>query len=664
MTVTRAPNTPPTFNDGPTTTRGVDENTATNENIGGPVGATDDDSDTLTYSLDATSAASFDIDADGQLRTKADLDYETQSSYTVTVSVSDSKDDNSAADAVTDDTIRVTILVANMNEALAFPSATDTRTIPENTDAGVNLGAPFTATDGDNDLLTYSLGSSGNADSFSIDAVSGQLQTKAPLDYETTPSYTVTVTAEDPSGEADTITVTITVTNVEEAGTVTLSPTQPIVDPALTVDTTLTATLEDPDEVSGSATWLWASSPNGASSWTPISGATSDTYTPVTADVGNYLRATASYDDGQGSGKSARAVSVNPVRTRTFGNAIPQFSPSETGARSVDENTVAGVNLGAPFTATDGDNDTLTYSLDAAGAASFDIGASSGQLQTKAALDFETSANYFIIVIATDTSGGIVTIPVPITVNNVDEPGTVTLSSLQPLVAIPLTATLDDPDDVSGSVTWLWARSPDGTSSWNPISGATSASYTPVASDVGDYLRATASYTDGEAAGKSAQAISAHAVELAPGRNAPVFTEGASTTRSVAKSTPAGRNIGAPVSATDADNDALTYSLNGADAGSFDIVSGTGQLQTKASLDRCQRKQLHRLRVGQRQQGDEGNPDTTTDSTIAVTILVTKVNKVPVFPSAMATRTIPENTPAGRNIGAPVAATDADNDAS
>ena len=59
---------------------------------------------------------------------------------------------------------------------------------------------------------------------------------------------------------------------------------------------------------------------------------------------------------------------------------------------------------------------------------------------------------------------------------------------------------------------------------------------------------------------------------------------------------------------------------------------------------------------------DEGNPDTTTDSTIAVTILVTEVNEAPVFPSAMATRTIPENTPAGRNIGAPVSATDPDND--
>ena len=101
---------------------------------------------------------------------------------------------------------------------------------------------------------------------------------------------------------------------------------------------------------------------------------------------------------------------------------------------------------------------------------------------------------------------------------------------------------------------------------------------------MGDYLRATASYTDGEAAGKSAQAISAHAVELAPGRNAPVFTEGASTTRSVAKSTPAGRNIGAPVSATDADNDALTYSLGGPDRAGFDLDTTSGQLRTKAPL--------------------------------------------------------------------------------
>ena len=74
--------------------------------------------------------------------------------------------------------------------------------------------------------------------------------------------------------------------------------------------------------------------------------------------------------------------------------------------------------------------------------------------------------------------------------------GTVALSSTQPRVDTPLTATLTDDDGVSGSTTWAWHRSPDGTSAWAAITGAASASYTPVTADVGRYLRATASYTD------------------------------------------------------------------------------------------------------------------------------------------------------------------------
>ena len=74
--------------------------------------------------------------------------------------------------------------------------------------------------------------------------------------------------------------------------------------------------------------------------------------------------------------------------------------------------------------------------------------------------------------------------------------GTVALSSTQPLVDTLLTATLTVPDGVSGATTWAWHRSPDGTSAWAAITGAASASYTPVTADVGRYLRATASYTD------------------------------------------------------------------------------------------------------------------------------------------------------------------------
>ena len=48
----------------------------------------------------------------------------------------------------------------------------------------------------------------------------------------------------------------------------------------------------------------------------------------------------------------------------------------------------------------------------------------------------------------------------------------------------------------------------------------------------------------------------------------------------------AGEDIGAPVAASDADDAALTYTLSGTDAASFDIDDrATGQLKTKADLD-------------------------------------------------------------------------------
>ena len=630
VTVTRAPNAPPAFDEGTTTTRGVDENTAAGRYIGNPVAATDTENDTLTYSLDATGAASFDIDASsGQLRTKAALDHETKSSYTVTVSVRDSKDGNGDADEATDDTIRVTILVTDMNEAPEFPMSEDgLRSVDENTVAGVNIGAPVAATDDDNDPLTYSLDAFG-ATLFDIVSTTGQLQTKASLDYETTGSYSVTVTASDPLSADRTITVTITVDNVDDGGTVTLSSTQPI------VGSNLFSTLTDPDSSLSDIAWHWEGSQNGTS-WTSLSstaiGLIEDYYLPKAIDVGIYLRATASYTDGEGAGKSARAVSANRVLPApTVPNEPPAFDESPAATRDVDENTSAGEDIGAPVTATDADNDTLTFSLDVTSRTTFDIVATTGQLQTKAALDFETGTNsYSVIVTATDTAAATDTITVTITVNNLDEPGTVTLSSPQPLVAIPLTAMLNDPDGVLGGATWSWARSPNGTSDWTPISGEVSATYTPLAADVGDYLRATASYTDGEGSGKSAQDVSENAVDLVPGRNAPVFREYPTATRSVPRNTPAGRNIGAPFTATDADNDLLIYSLGGPDGAGFDIVASSGQLLTKVVLTGINRTSYKVFVSVSDGKDDEGNPETNPviDATTEVTITVTTTTTV------------------------------------
>ena len=43
--------------------------------------------------------------------------------------------------------------------------------------------------------------------------------------------------------------------------------------------------------------------------------------------------------------------------------------------------------------------------------------------------------------------------------------------------------------------------------------------------------------------------------------------------------------IGLPIGATDADDDALTYSLSGDDASSFALNTVSGQISTSAALD-------------------------------------------------------------------------------
>ena len=120
--------------------------------------------------------------------------------------------------------------------------------------------------------------------------------------------------------------------------------------------------------------------------------------------------------------------------------------------------------------ATDADNDSLTYTLSGTDAAAFDIIRTTGQLKTKAALDYETQTVYTVTVAVSDGS-------------------------------------LTDGISVRINVT-----------------------------DIGE----------------------------APTNIAPVFSDGASTTRSVPENTASGVDIRVPVAATDADSgDTLTYTLGG-----------------------------------------------------------------------------------------------------
>ena len=150
----------------------------------------------------------------------------------------------------------------------------------------------------------------------------------------------------------------------------------------------MTASLRDPDGgVTGEA-WQWARSQDGATNWEDIGTAASNAYTPVAADEDNYLRATVSYTDGDGPGKSANEISANAVEVvAVIENTAPEFPTSETGARSVRRMRRCGHEHRRPGGGRRSPGDTLTYTLGGTDAASFDIVAATGQLQTKVALD-------------------------------------------------------------------------------------------------------------------------------------------------------------------------------------------------------------------------------------------------------------------------------------
>ena len=77
-----------------------------------------------------------------------------------------------------------------------------------------------------------------------------------------------------------------------------------------------------------------------------------------------------------------------------------------------------------------------------------------------------------------------------------------------------MTASLTDPDGGVIGLTWQWAKSADGSTGWTNISGATSANYTPLGADANMFLRATATYTDVQASGQTASAVTGSATQL------------------------------------------------------------------------------------------------------------------------------------------------------
>ena len=293
-------------------------------------------------------------------------------------------------------------------------------------------------------------------------------------------------------------------TFADQAGTVSLSPTRP------KVGDEVVATLSDPDGMISAEMWQWSRSMDltDTTSWMEIMGANSATYTPVETDDGYYLQATVNYTDREGAGKTATAMTVSPVTTVADQAGTVSLSPTRPQA---GDEVVA--TLSDPDGMISAEMWQWSRSMDLTDTTSWmDIQGADSATYTPV----ETDDGYYLQATVSYTDGhGAGKTATAMTVAPVttvaDQAGTVSLSPTRPQVGNEVMATLSDPDGSVTGMTWQWSRSMD-MATWTDIADANSAAYTPVETDDGYYLRATASYTDGHGAGKSAMMDTAGAV--------------------------------------------------------------------------------------------------------------------------------------------------------
>ena len=392
--------------------RVVAENSAPAAAVGAALRAADTDpgdAAKLAYTLSGADADFYDFDGStGQIRVgpRTALDYETAvGSHSVTVTATDPSGDS--------DNISVAIEVTDVNEPPA--AAPDNAATAE--DATVTIAVLANDTDPDGDTLTVAVRAAplhgrvavqpdktlaytptsdfNGKDIFTYTASDGRLTNEAIV--------TVTVSPVNDQPKFSTPTVQRNVPDDAQPG----SPVGPPVTAddidgdTLTYDLfELDAPLFTIDENTGQIRVaegtvidrsvqtryrlrVEATDPHGARVRTLV----------------NITVTTTSTTTGRGGGGSGGGGGVSGGGGGVSGGGggpaqdtgAPEFTEGSRATRSVGEHTMPGTNIGSPLTAVDPDGDPLTYTLGGTHADLFDLDESSGQLLTKAALDYETT---------------------------------------------------------------------------------------------------------------------------------------------------------------------------------------------------------------------------------------------------------------------------------
>ncbi len=278
-------------------------------------------------------------------------------------------------------------------------------------------------------------------------------------------------------------------------------------------------TLADADGL-GTISYRWERAVNGSNSWSPITGATATSYTLVQADVGQQVRAVASYSDG---GSTVETVASAPTAAVLNVNDAPTGYASITGVR------LQGQKLTVQYAIDDVDGiGDIRFqwqrSQSAGNSAWLNIGgANAGSYETDEAdvgKSLRVLFSYVDYFGARETFLGSVS---GIIANINDQPVGRTWLSGVPEEGRPIyfNSSIDDPDGI-GTFAIDWQRLQLGSTTWKSLQSSSSNEYLIQRGDSGGLIRAVLTYVDGH--GSREILLTENSLSITSGNTAPTVS--------------------------------------------------------------------------------------------------------------------------------------------
>ena len=343
------------------------------------------------FGINATTGALTVID-----RTK--LDFETTASYSLGISVSDGLHTSSPQN--------VLINVTNTNDTAPVITPGQSLTMPESAANGTTPGT-IGATDADGATVfsNWTIISGNTAGVFSINAATGQIvvANNTSVDFDTAPSYTLTLTVSDGLNTSSTETVTINVSN-QNVATPVVTPGQTFVVSEAAANGTNLGSVVATDDDGGTIFSNWTISSGNADGIFAINSATG-AVTVIDRTKLDFESVT-SYSMGITVSDGLHISSAQDV-VITVTNANdekPVITPGQSF--SVSESAVTGI-LAGTLVATDSDGGTTfsNWTITSGNTDGvFSIDATSGQLTIvdNTNLDFESTPGYSLGITVSD----------------------------------------------------------------------------------------------------------------------------------------------------------------------------------------------------------------------------------------------------------------------